>query len=305
MFALTTAWNITATSDITQSLQQIKELGFDSIEAGYNLAEPQLDQVVAGCEKYHLDIVSVHNFCPLPPPPTHTRHYCDYYRLSSLDNEERAAAVRSTKKTIDTAKRMKSPPVIIHAGMVEIDHRQVKQLLRLYRHRVSQHDEYDRLKKVILEERAKICKRYLDTFRVSLKEILDYAAANSITIALENRYYPQEIPSLDEFVELFDEFAQSPLKYWHDTGHAVVSGRIGIVEPEEYLRRFSSRLAGMHLHDVKGIDDHWAPFSQEVDFSQWEPYFKDNTLPKIIESHPQATADEVRFALKKLREMER
>lgn len=302
MFAVTSVWNISEKNDIAASLTQIKDVGFGAVEAGYNLTSQRLDEFFRLTRDQGIKIVSAHNFCPLPPKGPR-RYYCDYYRLSSQRLQEAQAALRFTEGTIDAAARMGIPVVVIHAGMVEVDHRRVRNLFDLYRQGKRETQEFADRKNEILMKRRELAPAFLATFAGALKDLLAYAAERQVILALENRYYPHEIPSVDEFEQLFSDFAAAGLAYWHDTGHAEVARCMGFISGDEYLGKFSPYLVGMHLHDVRGIDDHLAPFSGEVDFTRWEKYLKSDSLIKVVEAHPKATAAEMRFALEKLRQL--
>jgi sugar phosphate isomerase/epimerase len=48
----------------------------------------------------------------------------------------------------------------------------------------------------------------------------------------------------------------------------------------------------MHLHDVLNGQDHLVPSRGELDFSQFKPYLKQNTL-KVMEAHQPSAAEEL------------
>jgi hypothetical protein len=48
------------------------------------------------------------------------------------------------------------------------------------------------------------------------------------------------------------------------------------------LKRYHKNLVGMHIHDARGLDDHFPPGSGEIDFKKIVTWIGDDTL-KVIE----------------------
>lgn len=297
--AISTAWNSQTHSDVRGMLREIKEVGFDAIEIGYNFTPQRLKELIALVRPMGIRVVSVHNFAPMPAEVRINRPPMDYYRLSSLDEKERRKAVDYTKRTIDTASLVSSQAVVIHAGTVELENDYVRVLLHLYNQGRFGSEEYLRAKERLLVARQAKGGAYLESVVRSLGEVLSYAFSSGIKVGLETRYYPNEIPNIEEAEYLLTLFQHKGLLYWHDIGHAEVSERLGISVHNDYLRRFADRMLGIHLHDLKGIDDHRAPFSGDLDFSKMEPY-SGNSLIKVIEAHPPATSQQIKEAIRRL-----
>lgn len=299
MFAISTAWNSNTHSDVKEMLSEIKEIGFNAIEVGFNFTAERLEELISLINVLGIKVVTIHNFCPVPSKRQFRRHISDYYRISSLDEDERKLAVEYTKRTIDTAQRLSAEAVIIHAGIVELNGNYVSALLRFYKEGRAGSKDYDELKQEFLKVREDKKDPYLDSATKSLEEILSYATKSRIKIGLENRYYPDEIPNCGEveyFLKLFDNRG---LFYWHDVGHAEANERLGIVPHLDFLKMFSDHMLGIHLHDIKGLEDHLAPFSGNFDFRKIAPYMK-NGLIKVIEAHPKATPLQIKEGVVKL-----
>lgn len=302
--AISTAWNIDTRKNIREALAVIKKLGFRSIEAGYNFREERLEELIAASIDEGIEILTVHNFCPLPYEQNWGRFYTDLYRLSSPDASERMDAVDATRKTIDIANSIGAKAVIIHAGTVDIDNKYVKELFQLYKEGKRGSDEYELCLDRLIAERKAYKEPFMDAVIKSLDAITEHAIGCNIKIGLENRYYPNEIPNLDEAEYLLDIFGKKNLVYWHDVGHAAVQERLGINSQSEYLVRlksFKDYLYGFHIHDVKGLslNDHLAPFYGDIDFSEILHYMKGDVI-KVIEAHQPATEAQVKQALTRL-----
>ena len=137
---------------------------------------------------------------------------------------------------------------------------------------------------------------YFNILLKTLDEVIEYAGKSQIRLGMENRFFYNEIPVIEEAVKIFEKFGNSPLGYWHDTGHAEIMARIGFVESQKvYLETLGRHLVGFHLHDLVKFKDHYAPGSGDMDFTFLENYMTDSVL-KIIEAHPHSQEKEVKAA---------
>ena len=100
--------------------------------------------------------------------------------------------------------------------------------------------------------------------------------------------------------EIFDKFVGAPLYYWHDTGHAEVFSRmLWSKSHAELIAPLAKHIGGFHLHDLRGIVDHYAPGSGDFDFKCLLPYIK-NKPCLVVESHAKSTFDELSNSIKHL-----
>ena len=295
MYSLSTAWNSSKHASGIELVNEIKALGFDTIELNFKLTRPMVDDVLSLVRDGAIKVSGLHNICPLPAEVTPEEASPDYYSLASLDEEVRKKAVKVTKNTIDYAARLKAPAVILHAGMVEVKDR-TRELAGSF----ADKDKYEQVKKRMIEERAQKRAGHLESVIRSLKDLVPHAKGSGIALCVENRYYYREIPVIDEFEEIFKSFKAGELFYWHDVGHAEVFERLGLCRHTDLLKKFAGRLKGIHLHDIIGlINDHKAPGSGTFDFGVVAPYLRPDTL-KVIEAHQPATGDEIRRSVELL-----
>jgi sugar phosphate isomerase/epimerase len=90
--------------------------------------------------------------------------------------------------------------------------------------------------------------------------------------------------------------------YWHDTGHAETFVRIGWVKNHlETIEPLKDHLIGFHLHDMKRLQDHFAPGSGDFNFDVLKPFIN-KTQCKVVEAHNKSTAQEVSRAIPFLQE---
>ncbi len=288
MFSLSTSWNASRHYDGAGIVNEIISIGFDTVELSFTLPVGIVEDILKLKESGRIKISSLHNMCPLPAEITSEKASPDYYSLSSLDDKERAMAVKAAMNTIDYAAMFNAKAVVFHIGTVEMKGK-TKELAGLS----GDNEKFETLKKEMISERMAKKDPYIKKAIESLKDIVPYAAKKRVAPAIENRYYYREIPLLEEFEEIFSHFNKKDLFYWHDVGHAEVFERLGFYGHQQLLTRFSSRLLGAHLHDIIGlIDDHKAPGAGTFDFNILKPYIHKDTI-KVIEAHQPATGEEI------------
>ncbi|MFH0935494.1 MAG: sugar phosphate isomerase/epimerase [Candidatus Omnitrophota bacterium] len=293
-FALSTSWNALGHSDAKELLFEIKQVGFSKIELSFNLTRSMVDGIGRAADELAIKVISAHNYCPIPDGLEREKALPDCFAMSSVDPQERAAAVKFTKRTIDTAAGVGAKAVVLHCGRVELPERTMA-LISLYEKGLKDTREFRELKSDIIRQRRDKYKSFLDNTLKSLDEINKYAQRRKICLGIETRFYYREIPSFEEIGIILDKFRGSAIFYWHDTGHAQLMENLGMARHKDFLECYADRMLGIHLHDIKGCSDHQPPSRGELDFAMLIPYLKKDTL-KVIEAHHPATAEELKEA---------
>lgn len=294
--SLSTSWNAHRFENGKDVIREIKSLGFTNLELSFNLTGSMVEDILALEKVGQVKIRSLHNFCPIPEGVERKSALPDYYSLSSLDNTERERALKFTKRTIDTAKRFNAEAVVLHIGRAQIQDK-TKALMNLFEN--GKREEFNALKEIIIKERQEVIGPYFDSALNSLEVLNQFAKDAGIKLGIENRYYFREIPSFEEIEIILDKFSDGNILYWHDVGHAQVWENLGLYSNTGYLEKYSNKLLGVHLHDVKGCDDHRAPLKGEIDFTKFVPFLKKDTI-KVMEAHEPSTAEDIQKAAKYL-----
>ena len=265
-------------------LRTLRTLGISAIELSYQHTEQDVDALSSCCRARGMGIVSVHNFCPLPAVPSRGRSLSEVLLLSSLEEAERQAAVEATRRSIDTAAACGARALILHLGRVEIPSF-TRDLIELYRNGRGGSKPYREMRDRMMKERGRSAGPYFKKALLSLEALCPDASRARVSLAVENRFYYREIPSLDECREIAERFRDGPIGYWHDVGHAQVSENLGFWRHEDYLEAAGERLCGFHIHDVLQCQDHLPPSYGMVDFSRLKKYWNPR-VPMIIELSP-------------------
>ncbi len=301
MISLSTAFHIDSHTTWKSLLDDTLRMGYRSVELSVKVPEGWLNDIEASVAQNEVTISSVHNYCPrldnLPP----NRTVYSGYILTADDEEERRLALDLTLKSIETAARVRAKVLVVHAGQISTEPSGPQ--VHGYIH---QFGPTGSLKEQIFasfrEDRARKAPKVMSLLMKALDVILPAAEKAGIMVGLENRYYVHEVPDTTETIALLDKFKGAPLGYWHDTGHAETFVRIGWVKNHvDMIEPLKDHLVGFHLHDMKRLQDHYAPGSGDLDFDVLKPYIKASQC-KVVEAHNKSTSQEVSRAIPFLQE---
>ena len=206
--------------------------------------------------------------------------------------------VAIVKKTIDQAVSLHARLVVIHPGSVVADTHLDRKLRNLFKGSTAT-TEYLDTRAALMADRKRAAQPHLDAVVRSLKEIIAYVRPTGISIGLENRYRYYDIPVLDELETLLDITDEEWFGFQYDVGHAQTLDRLGLCNHEFWLKRYASRMVGVHLHDVIGIMDHQKPGSGEVDFKMVARYLSEKVY-RTVEVSPQLSVEDISAGLKTL-----
>jgi sugar phosphate isomerase/epimerase len=292
MIGLSTSW-LTERADLTapEIIEEIISLGFTSLELEYRISQPMFRKMHPLILRNDLKVQSLHNFFPFPPGLSSPTGSGDLFLLSSPDREERDQAITKTIQTIQTAETLGASAVVLHLGRVIMEP-EYDRLQALFSRGLLRSPEGCTFLEGKLDERKEKRRPYLESVLHSLDRLNREAENHGVIIGIENRYYYHELPDFEEIGQILDRFAGGSVCYWHDVGHSHVQEKLGFLEPGSLLRAYRSRLAGIHLHDARGTDDHWAPGMGEIDFRA----LRESVLSvpiKILEVHKKSNRDQL------------
>jgi len=157
----------------------------------------------------------------------------------------------------------------------------------------------DELLRQFSDERRRYAPPYLKALETSLRELCEYAP--DIVVGIETPYHLYSIPHGEEVQEVLDRVDAPNLRYWHDVGHAHRLDIIGFVDHLSHLARCGDRLAGMHIHDIRGVRDHLPPGMGDFNFGVLTEYLRPGVI-RVIEVHSEQSAKAVEKGRRRLAE---
>ena len=271
-------------------MDAVWDLGMEAVELEYRIAPSMLQEIVPFCRQRGMAIISLHNFFPLPEGVPKEKASGDFFSLSALDKDERGLAVKYTLRTLEWAEELGVKAIVLHMGKLSMGS-SMETFLKLYDQKKIPTEEGQEFIREQKRVRAQKGEAHLDAGMHSLDRLAREAEKRGVLLGIENRYNIQDLPNLEELKVLFKEFTGSPLRYWHDIGHATTQQNLGIENQEELLENIGHHLIGVHLHGCKGYHDHEVPGSGEEDYTLIKKFLKPDTL-RVVETHHRATKEE-------------
>ncbi len=266
---ISTSYRSGVITDGANLAKALAQLGVGAIELDNSLAPDTREKLIASISDHGLSLVSV---CAMGGDD-----------LCSTDHQLRQGAVDNVKQTISLASDIRAKAVVLHCGAVPMD-KTISEFQRMYDTgtlgTVDGQRYVNDMKIMRLGYRGLTFEQLLR----SLEEINKEAERQGVYIGLENRYYLRDYPDFEEMAIIFCRMDGSKIMYWHDTGYAQVQDNLGIMPHEAWLKEFSERMIGVHIHDAVGYNDRMAPPAKgkdSVDFGMLKKYIG-NDMVKIL-----------------------
>lgn len=293
--ALSTCWNSPRHTDGYEMLAEIAALGFQSVELSHGIRLSLVPGIVRAVAEKLVQVRSTHNFCPLPPGVNSAAP--NLFTPSSADPRIVLQWQRYTRRSLEFARQVGASVMVAHLGDVEFGWMSPARAVNNHMHdRDASPALLEKLRLAAAECVAKGRKRkppFWDRLIGSLEGMLPTAVDYGIQIGAENREKCDEMPFDEDVGALLTHFAPgSGLAYWHDTGHAHLKEKMGLLNHEEALTRHGERLAGFHIHDVKGLTDHLPPGRGEIDFDMVARFIRPEHL-LVLELNPRLNPSDV------------
>ena len=270
--SLSTMWAIKTVPSLKDFIEFARRIGFARIELNHKVTSAML----SGIDFNRMQVSSVHEPCPADISADELKKRD--WLISSTNEDFRREGVKAIQRSIDLASQFHASAVVIHAGQVSPDTVLEKSLRALITSGVRESAQYREIQRQMIQVRAGAAGAAFESVQKSIRELLAYAEKTKVQLGIENRYHYMEIPSPDELGTLLNVAAPDRLGMIYDVGHAQSLEILGFYPHEEWLKRFSPRIIGTHLHDVLGTTDHYAPGLGTVDFSMVAAYLPEHAF---------------------------
>ncbi|MBK9991389.1 MAG: sugar phosphate isomerase/epimerase [Verrucomicrobia bacterium] len=279
-------------------LREIADLGFSHVELSHGIRITLVPGILKAIDEGVIKVGSAHNFCPLPTGITQAAP--NLFEPSAEDGREHDQWLRHTKRSIDFAAQMNARVLVLHLGRVEFFIGNPADKLDAYAEKhhgvdLTADPKYKRLLEAALKRLRNCMPPYWERVKVSIEEVRAYAAERGVALGFENREKFDELPLDDDFEKLIYGVTQpNTVGYWHDTGHAEIKQRMGLLKQREHLEKHAGRLIGFHLHDVDAEGrDHRPVGTGTVDFEMISSFWKPHHL-LVLEFSPRLSVEDVK-----------
>ena len=267
-------WNALKQQDGAALFDELKNLGFETLALSRHLTPDQVAQLKPYLREN--PPCAIHNFCPILPGTSQADAEKDKILLSSLNADERREAVRRTRQTMELALELGSSTVVLHLGAVDTYDRSYL-MTDLYTYGEREFEAFGQKVTEATEWRKRKEAKHHDAVLRSLDELNERALQMELCIAIENRPHYYQIPNFDEVGLFFEKFYGSPMRYWHDVGHAARQEKLGVCWADAWLEHYAEHLVGVNLHDLQDLEAYHPPGTGDL---EWDEIFKQ--LPSNI-----------------------
>ncbi len=120
------------------------------------------------------------------------------------------------------------------------------------------------------EEDAEYARRVNKEF---FTELCEFAKPYGVTVCIENMPFPNcKLSYMEALADFVNELDIDNFKICLDTGHSNVCKEA----PGEMIRKYSSLIKTLHLHDNRGwTDEHAMPYTHDIDWSDFKKAIKE------------------------------
>ena len=284
--------------------KEMAGLGFNYVELSHGIRITLVPGILRAVEDGVVKVSSTHNFCPLPTGVVHAAP--NLFEPSTADAREHEQWVRHTKRSIDFAAQVKARVLVCHLGSVKFFWLNPARKLRGYaklhpKAKIPEDAKYRALLQKSTEKLRKKMGPFWERTKASINEVLEHAKLKGVKLGLENREKFEELPVDEDFPNFLNGLpADASAGYWHDTGHADIKEKMGMINHRLQLDLMKPRTIGFHLHDVNAEgSDHQPIGTGQIDFNMVSEFWRPEHV-LVLELSPRVSVAGVRASKEKI-----
>lgn len=267
MLAFSTCWNAHRHTDGEHLINEVLLLGFDAVEFSYGFGKELFPGFRKGFDQRRIKVSGAKYPCPARPADSELGHAS----LTAGDAATRKVALQQIMMAIDRVDEFDGRYLILPLGEIDTGISSDALVQRLCKGERHQRD-YVTEKLALIEQREGKTDDAMALVVDAFKQLVPYAKARGVRLAIENRARYEQFPSVREIETLLDQFDSPWLGYWHDFGHAERQAQLGFLDHSEQIERLAPRLVGCHIHDLVWPEaDHAVPGQGVIPFEQLIP----------------------------------
>ncbi len=268
-FALSTCWNSHRHDDGYAMLAEVADLGYEYVELSHGIRISLVPGIIKAVEEGMIKVSSLHNFCPLPVGVMGAAP--NLYEPTAAHHRERALWYNNTLRTIEFAERMHCDRIVMHCGKARLLWNNPGEKVHAA-FEAAGGEASDALKAAREKGLSRLNRKktgFMKRLRESCELIADRAKQAGVRMGIENREAFSELPLDADMADLLDDLKDLEVfGYWHDSGHAQLKERMGLLDHRQFLATLRPHLLGLHLHDVDEKNrDHRVPGTGVIDWS--------------------------------------
>jgi len=274
MICLSTGWQ--PWGSFERTLEYACRSGFDGVELHRLQQRSDIRLVRKLISAGRLHVASLH---ALLEPYRTVNENCAADWCSSPDPHRRSTTRRLLFDSMQFCADSGIPVVVLHGGIIPNGVP------------VGRYEEADAVR------RAALGQQYLE--RLSEELSWQFERTPAVSIALECRRSPDEIPAFGELQQLFQLLQTERLGHWHDVAHSRASARVTGIARSSWLETFGNRLMGYHIQDSDPHGREHMPLGKgddDIELTQLDPS-KTWTL-EVSSEHP---PKDIEDSLKRMR----
>ncbi|NNC88602.1 MAG: sugar phosphate isomerase/epimerase [Akkermansiaceae bacterium] len=298
MLALSTCWNNSRHTDGEGMIDEILELGFDTVELSHGMTITKLPGLQKAFRAGKFRCAGVHNYFPSPTEVMIDAP--DAYEFSSHRTGDRQRAMEMTLKTLEVAAEFGAGYLVLHMGSVPLmPHRKwTGRLTGMLKDGQALSPKYAAHKIKCVKKREKTGPVYFNRAMATLESLAAKAEEYGVKLAVESRSKYEDVPTEREMIALQEHFKDTPwVGYWHDFGHVQLKHNLGLLDHKHWLSQMEPYVIGAHVHDVHWPHrDHRVPFTGTIDYPPLMRHFRPE-MPFVWELSPTREAEQIREAL--------